>query len=62
TAGTKPRTVPKFYAPLVGVTPHTPVASIAAVPTLYSKDLPYELALLLHSYYSTSLVHFGSQP
>ncbi|MCI24779.1 hypothetical protein A2U01_0045965, partial [Trifolium medium] len=39
TTGTKPRTIPKFYAPLVCYTPHSPVASTAAVPTLDSKDL-----------------------
>ncbi|MCI69987.1 hypothetical protein A2U01_0091250, partial [Trifolium medium] len=33
TTGTKRRTVPKFYTPLAGVTPYTPVASTAAVPT-----------------------------
>ncbi|MCI86313.1 hypothetical protein A2U01_0107594, partial [Trifolium medium] len=48
---TKPRIVPKFYASLVGVTRHTPLASTTAVPTLDSKVssllLPSEFALLL---------------
>ncbi|MCI52984.1 hypothetical protein A2U01_0074230, partial [Trifolium medium] len=39
TTGTKARTIPKFYAPLVDVTPRTPVASTAAVPTLDFNNL-----------------------
>ncbi|MCI47608.1 hypothetical protein A2U01_0068850, partial [Trifolium medium] len=51
TTGRKPRTVPKFYSPLVGVSLHTPVASTAAVPTLDSQDLCSYFLMSLRFYF-----------
>ncbi|MCH98055.1 hypothetical protein A2U01_0019054, partial [Trifolium medium] len=53
----KPRTVPKFYEPLVGVTPHTPVASTAAVPTFDSKDLRSYFLMSSHFYFVLTTRH-----
>ncbi|MCI36770.1 hypothetical protein A2U01_0057993, partial [Trifolium medium] len=51
TTVTKPRTIPKLYAPLVGLTLLTPVASIVAVPTSASNDLHLYFLLSLRFYF-----------
>ncbi|KAK2406941.1 hypothetical protein QL285_042611 [Trifolium repens] len=64
TTGTEPRIIPEFFTPFVGVTLLTHVVLTTIDATSDSKYLhSYFFSssrFLLHSHYSTSLVHFGS--